>query len=793
MRSLSSIKKKKFKVVTEEERPKSAITKYPYISSNQISKINLSMPNNPKLSKGMGQKIEKEKLFEDNVFLRKMINNLSKELFETKNEIFKKNEEIKEKNFIIENLSKEEKKDLFENENIINNKNSSLLNLCKDKFLEMKNDYLEKCNENNFLKQNMKITKIKENQIENEILKKELNKLKNLYFNSIKTIENDNKEINNLKEYKNRFNEQKILLNSINEKYEKLNQENYDLKEKINECERKIENNNLLKRKLNFQNEILKNTNEQFLNEKRENKNNNLNNNHYERISFLKKEIGEYKNLIRQSDFEIKRLKDKEIKLLLEQNNKFEPMLKVKNLNFESLDKLNNKDHKISLTKSLLHDYQIKIIIYEKFLVNNDKDINLILKNGGFYQNNNTSNSSNQNNNDKNFNETNQSDNLKNTNNNENINNNNNNNNYETTGLNTENSNNINSNNINNNNNNNNNINTNNNINENDKIEEENLNDLEIEDENTFSHIIMKNLEGNHVTSEFLENQFNDIIQNNFKDQEISAEDFIKPFHQLLIKDMKVSNNKDIEILNLFLENLLEKHNNDADYFLKILHEIFTSVFDYSSINKKEMNEKLKNELKKYPNLIDKFKEKDINSNYIITYYDFKNIHSELNLNFEDSIIEYFIYIMKINVNENGNSIIDLNYKIIENLLNEDFEKNKIKDQEFNYEEINKIKNQNIEIGNKIKKLNENLKVNNLNFDDVVKGKIENIEFDDNIKRGIKKEDFIQILKDNDIDIDNNDEKNIFNKYKLDDKFNDSQNLLDVTLIQNSMINEETN
>ena len=303
----------------------------------------------------------------------------------------------------------------------------------------------------------------------------------------------------------------------------------------------------------------------------------------------------------------------------------------------------------------------------------------------------------------------------------------------------------------------------------------------------------MKNLEGNHVTSEFLENQFNDIIQNNFKDQEISAEDFIKPFHQLLIKDMKVSNNKDIEILNLFLENLLEKHNNDADYFLKILHEIFTSVFDYSSVNKKEMNEKLKNELKKYPNLIDKFKEKDINSNYIITYYDFKNIHSELNLNFEDSIIEYFIYIMKINVNENGNSIIDLNYKIIENLLNEDFEKNKIKDQEFNYEEINKIKNQNIEIGNKIKKLNENLKVNNLNFDDVVKGKIENIELDDNIKRGIKKEDFIQILKDNDIDIDNNDEKNIFDKYKLDDKFNESQNLLDVTLIQNSMINEETN
>ena len=71
----------------------------------------------------------------------------------------------------------------------------------------MKKNYKKKCNENEELKQNIKITKIKEFKIQSEVIKSELDKLKNLYYNSKQIVENGNKEIDDLKEYKNKFNE----------------------------------------------------------------------------------------------------------------------------------------------------------------------------------------------------------------------------------------------------------------------------------------------------------------------------------------------------------------------------------------------------------------------------------------------------------------------------------------------------------------------------------------------------------------------------------------------------------
>ena len=167
-----------------------------------------------------------------------------------------------------------------------------------------------------------------------------------------------------------------------------------------------------------------------------------------------------------------------------------------------------------------------------------------------------------------------------------------------------------------------------------------------------------------------LEEQLNNIFKQ-FDSNEISSEDFINPFLQLLIEDMKVTNDQDIEILHYFLENILEKFENDTDKFLEIITGIFTSVFDYSTINKAEMDEKLKIELIKYPNLLNKFQEKDPQKNYIITYDDFKTIHNDINLELQDNIMEYFIYLMKKSVPE-GHSIFHLSYKIIEDLLNED-------------------------------------------------------------------------------------------------------------------------
>ena len=253
--SSSTRSKKNYSIETEIIRPKSALIKYPYISTTQSNQsVNFTMPNNPKLSKGMGQKIEKEQLYEDTVHLKKTINNLKKQLDEAKNKIAQQDLEIKQKNKMIEDCTQDDKIEIIEEDKIDIGKQSTLLSLCKEKLNEMKKNYKDKCLENEFLKQDMKITKIKEIQIENDVFKNEFEKLKNLYMNSKEIIESGNKEIDYLKEYKNKFNEQNILLNSIQKDCDKLNKDNIELKEKINQIEGIIEKNKLEKQKLNIQN-----------------------------------------------------------------------------------------------------------------------------------------------------------------------------------------------------------------------------------------------------------------------------------------------------------------------------------------------------------------------------------------------------------------------------------------------------------------------------------------------------------------------------------------------------------
>ena len=83
-KSAISINTTKDIFVKNKSRPTSVKYKYPFISQNQIMKnshvIIYSMPNNPKLSKGMGKSIEKEELYENTVHLKILINKLKKEL-----------------------------------------------------------------------------------------------------------------------------------------------------------------------------------------------------------------------------------------------------------------------------------------------------------------------------------------------------------------------------------------------------------------------------------------------------------------------------------------------------------------------------------------------------------------------------------------------------------------------------------------------------------------------------------------------------------------------------------------
>ena len=79
----------------------------------------------------MGNKIEREQLYEDNMQLKDIINNLRRELAEVKNKLVKKDIEIRKKEKLIKECSKEKLIEYFSI--IINNSISSVIKAFNEK------------------------------------------------------------------------------------------------------------------------------------------------------------------------------------------------------------------------------------------------------------------------------------------------------------------------------------------------------------------------------------------------------------------------------------------------------------------------------------------------------------------------------------------------------------------------------------------------------------------------------------------------------------------------------------
>ena len=213
-------------------RPISAAVRHPYISSQPIQTmppIINTMPNNPKLLKCKGNNIEHEKLYESNVQLKIKLNKLKQELSEAKSQIVKKDLEIRKKDKIIKDCSRENDLESVHKENIEKAKESTLLSLCKEKYFEMKKKYEEKCDENEKLKSHIKITKINEIEKKNKIIQNEFMKLKQLYLNSKIKNEENSKNLSEMEEIKNKFHEQHLIITN----YQKNNEELSKSKKKI--------------------------------------------------------------------------------------------------------------------------------------------------------------------------------------------------------------------------------------------------------------------------------------------------------------------------------------------------------------------------------------------------------------------------------------------------------------------------------------------------------------------------------------------------------------------------------
>ena len=647
-----------------------------------------TLPNTQQRKKsGMGNKIEREQLYENNMQLKELINKLKKELAEVKNKVLKKDIEIRKKEKLIQECSKENDLESTHELNLEKARESTLISLYRQQYNELKDSYNKKVREYNELSSTYKITKLKEYLVQIDVMKKEMEKLKNLYMQSVENNNRLNKEIQNLKELKKYFIEQHGIIEHL-ERTIKQNQEEINLLQKEKEeYKNKLEQNLKKQKILQNKNFKLKISNKKFLNIKKSRENYELYiDDNKKLVENLKKEMDEYKRLyesLRKEYNQIQEQRDKKEK------NKFNnDVNNVMSNPFQAMGiievKQENKEtNKLSLYKSLIEEYKLKIDIYEIYLKKIGIDKDALIKAFGYdgvltsstkinanevdnLTNNNlasTETNPNNNINTENSEEINKDQSIKNINNlvqmAENINAN-------------PNPNNINTNK--------NAISTSNNFNNNNdklpSIEEEKQEEAQYSDENqllSLLHVFVKNLEANGITKEQI-NQKIDEISKLFENRtEATKEEFIEPFVKMFIETMHITKKEDIEIVGGFLNDFVDSLNGEISIFFNGLIEVFDNVNDYTNINK---DYELAFKLSKYKNeLISTLKKNDTNNTHLITFETFRKIVHDLNLLLDDESMEYLIYKMKKDVSEN-NSIFDLNYDVIEVLL----QKNEIKD-----------------------------------------------------------------------------------------------------------------
>ena len=708
--------------------------------------IIFTMPNNPKKLSGMGNKIEREQLYENNMQLKDIINKLKRELAETRNQVVKKDIEIRKKERIIKECSKENDLESVHELNLEKARESTLVSLCKDKYSQLKNLYTKKCEENEILKANIKMTKLKEYMIQIDILKKEMEKIKTLYENTVEDNSRLREEMSNFQNLKNKYIEQHSIINNLVEKCKQYKNDINELKAENSFLNLKLEKNMKQKKGLQRANFKLKISNEKFLSQKKIKENYDLNiDDNKKLISSLRKDLNEYKRLYD--------LKNKECNKLIENNEKMKSdEIKRKNekdslkpFDFNQIKVIENKNidkntNKLTLYKSLLDEAKHKNEIYELYLKKIGVDKDQLVKSFGYNGimtsstkiqkdengNNNIENNNNrinEKNNDLNKNRENNEEIKKEENDRNSISD-------------------VNS------------YTKANTISENVKklpsIEEEKPEEGQFIDESqllSLLHVFVKNLEAQGITKEIINQKIQDISKLFENKDETTKEEFIDPFVKMFIETMKITQRKDIEIVTNFLNDFIDSLNSETLMFFNGLIEVFDNIRDYTGVKK---DYEVSFELNEYKDqLINALKQNDRNNNHLITFDIFRKIVQDLNISLDDETMEYLIYLMKKNVPEN-NSIFDLDYEIIEKLT----EKN--------------------EIGDIFKNIKNTLNDNKSNIDTECQEFLKSIEYEDLKFLIIKRDDFFSVLDKLEISMSDELKNSIYEVYKVEIETNDN-------------------
>ena len=345
--------KKRYSTIDVSEKKSS--NNYLTLSKLKYSINSLSSSLNKKVKFDSFNNIEPEKLYEENILLKKEINELKKELEEVKIKLDRKDLELKEKDKIIKDCLKVFNLD-FDRKNLSTKAEESvLLSEVKKKYQDLKTQYESKYAETKVLKANIKLIKLNEFEIENGTLKEELDKLNLLYKLSVEENKKVRKEFD---EFIEKFLAQHVLISQLQKQIEFLNNENNKLKDEKEDIERDYENNikkleQSNKRSLRF-----------IIHQKRIE-----NYKKFEELMKSEKKLKNQNHKLSKDNKSLKKQLENKSQQKEKNNNIIVQQSKFKSISHIEIESETKTNNKINLYKSLYDESKIKTTLYERYFI----------------------------------------------------------------------------------------------------------------------------------------------------------------------------------------------------------------------------------------------------------------------------------------------------------------------------------------------------------------------------------------------------------------------------------------
>lgn len=575
-------------------------------------------------SKGMGAQMEKEELYEQTMHLKKRNNKLKSELDEARSIIVKKDIEIRKKDKLIEDLSKENVQIVHE-ENVHKAKDSTLVTLVKRKYYELKAEYDGVVKENELLKANVKLTKIKEIKLEMEVLQQEYTKLKQLYTHMQEQNKCNVNEISQLKTYQHEYLKQHQLICTLRDNYEHTKEECKRANAEIHKLKEKLSNKEIINKKLILQQQKLQSMYDKLLNEKKQREKNLLSQYDYQKkLAEAHRMIGIYKMETAQNQ--------------KQHANAVAPQHIINNNNNSNYmitrlqEDITNKDNQLQTYYDLITDMNIKVSIYEKYITAKGDKPSKVLKDNDY---NGTINSKTH---------TKFKQDL-------------------TRSMNNSNKNSSSNPTI---------SHPSHHSTEHYKIPSNDIDREYFNDSKNAFKLFKIIFEANNITSDYLNNELNDIY-NRFTNREPTREEFLKPFIDLFITCSQTTEQNEHQFIADFLNAYLTANKDDPSTFCDSLQMFYNKVLDYSTIeNENKLIPQLEKEFNYYKNDLLKYlnenPSKD-NQSYIYFVMFDNIIKNKIGLKINDTLYDYALYKMRRTLPK-GSSLFLLDPQFVIALLN---------------------------------------------------------------------------------------------------------------------------